>query len=118
METIVQSVLEGLLVVHMDNYYLIVDSIVQCKYNEINDIGLTLLPTQVLILDMNEVESVAHARTKTGVVDSHWTRETYDEEGFIKTVFVAPPSMVVVTYTNTNVLNNTGTLLIGRRVYE
>ena len=116
METIVQSVLEGLLVVHMDNYYLIVDSIVQCKYNEINDIGLTLLPTQVLILDMIEVESVA--RTRTGVVDSHWTRETYDEEGFIKTVFVAPPCMVVVTYTNTNVLNITGTLLIGRRVYE
>ena len=116
METVVQSVLEGLLVVHMDNYYLIVDSMVQCKYSEINDIGLTLLPTQVLILDMIEVESVA--RTRTGVVDSHWTREKYDEEGFIKTVFVAPPSMVVVTYTNTNVLNNTGTLLIGRRVYE
>lgn len=115
METVVRAMLSGHLVVQMEDYYLIVDGHVECKYWAINSIALNLLPEQVLILDSNEVECIA--RSFPFSARTFWTNEQYDEDGFRKTIFV-DYSTVVEVYTNTNLPRSRAQLLIGRRVYE
>ncbi len=115
METVVRAMLSGHLVVQMEDYYLIVDGHVECKYWAINSIALNLLPEQVLILDSNEVECIARSFLFSARL--FWTRERYDEEGFRKTIFV-DHSTVVETYSNANVPGYCARLLFGRRVYE
>lgn len=115
METVVRAMLENLPVVQIADYYLIVDSCVECNFWAIDSIGLNLLPNQVLILDSGEVEIISRAFPVSA--RAFWTNEQYDEDRFRKTIFV-DYSTVVEVYTNTNLPRSRAQLLIGRRVYE